>query len=322
MPRTDPVADRTLLRVAQLYYEQGLTQAEIAARVHVTRWKVGRLLEEARQTGIVRIEIVHPRARCHLEEEALRHRFGLEDAVVVPAVESPEGRRRQVAAAAAEYLADIRPQPRNLAVSWGQTLDDLVEQIPPGWTRGVVVVQANGGLSRTGRSASASVVSELARQGVGTAVHLPAPAIVETAQLGAALSADAAIRRVLDLARGADAVVFSLGALTPSSVLVATGYLSTRDVESLRRRGAVGDVFARFVNADGEPVDPDLERRTIGLSLEDLRRSKASIAVAAGDEKVAVARAALHSGLCRVLVTDQRVARSVLDDPASEHSPA
>ena len=72
------------VRVAELYYDEDKTQDEIGGLLGVSRWKVGRLLQQARVEGIVRIEIVHPRARKLGIERELRSRFGLADAVVVP----------------------------------------------------------------------------------------------------------------------------------------------------------------------------------------------------------------------------------------------
>src|SRR6218665_1678593 len=60
------------VRAAELYYEDNKTQGEIGAELHITRWKVGRLLEQARQRGVVRIEILHPRARRLVLERRLR----------------------------------------------------------------------------------------------------------------------------------------------------------------------------------------------------------------------------------------------------------
>src|SRR5690606_4913694 len=72
------------VRIAELYYDEDKTQDESGALLGVTRWKVGRLLGQARERGIVRIEIVHPRARRLTVERELKEKFGLADAIVVP----------------------------------------------------------------------------------------------------------------------------------------------------------------------------------------------------------------------------------------------
>ena len=63
MSRLAADKDLLIVRVAELYYEEGKTQDEIGALLDLSRFKVGRLLSQARADGIVRIEIVHPRAR-------------------------------------------------------------------------------------------------------------------------------------------------------------------------------------------------------------------------------------------------------------------
>ena len=48
------------IRAAELYYEENKTQDEIGQALRLTRWKVGRLLAQAKQQGFIRIEILHP----------------------------------------------------------------------------------------------------------------------------------------------------------------------------------------------------------------------------------------------------------------------
>src|SRR5690606_12931709 len=92
------------VRVAELYYDENKSQDEIGGLLGITRWKVGRLLQQAREQGIVSIEIVHPRARRLGVERQLRDRFGLADAIVVP-LAAPSELPDRVAQAAADYLA-------------------------------------------------------------------------------------------------------------------------------------------------------------------------------------------------------------------------
>jgi deoxyribonucleoside regulator len=307
--------NEAMLRVAQLYHEQGLTQQDIARRLHLTRWKVGRLLEEARAIGMVRIEIVHPRARRHTEEAELVRRFGLRAAVVVPGTDDEDELRARVGRAAADWLADLRPAPRALGVSWGYTLDEVAAGISHGWTRGIHVVQLNGGLSRSSRATTAADVAfRIAQAGAGTASLLAAPAILEKASVRRALESEPSVRDVLTSARAADVLLFSLGAVTESSVLVESGYLSKGDIAALRKRGACGDLLSHFIDAEGRPVDAQLESRTVGLSLEDVRAATCSVAVAAGQAKHAIVRATVTTGLAKVLVTDEATAQHLLEE--------
>jgi deoxyribonucleoside regulator len=311
--------DLLLLRAAHLYYRAGLTQAEVAERLGAGRVKVSRLLAEALDRGIVRIEIQHPLARLAELEYEVKERFGLEDVVVAASTGEPgsggeELALASVASAAAAYLRDLRPSPETLGVSWGRTMYALASRIPEGWAEGTDVVQLNGALSRTPTPTHADFVAgRLAETAGGVAHLLAAPAIVERADIRAALESDRGIAQALDLARRADVAIFSLGALSEDSVLVASGYLDGADIRRLRAEGCVGDVLSRFITADGAIADPDLDARTVGLALSDLASKRWSIGVAAGAAKTDVARAVIAGGYVNALVVDEEIATGLLE---------
>jgi deoxyribonucleoside regulator len=314
-------AEMLSVRAAELYYEENKTQDEIGSLLGLTRWKVGRLLTQARELGIVRIEIVHPRARKLSMERELRERFSLADAVVVPSPVDGSSVNDLVAEAAADYLRALRPVPGILGVSWGRTVDAIAEHLPAGWARGVDVVQINGGVSLNRRAGSAaSTAVTIARSGGGQATLLPSPAILEHKKTRLAIEADRTVAGVLERAARASAYLYSAGVADESSVLVDSGYLSRDDVALLVSRGAVGDVVGRYIDADGNIVDNELDGRTVGVSLDQLRSAAVAIAVISGESKHAIARAVVSSSLCSVFITDEATATAVLD-PADYGSP-
>ncbi|KQP69010.1 transcriptional regulator [Microbacterium sp. Leaf288] len=312
----DAVDELLSIRAAELYYEENLTQEEIGRNLQITRWKVGRLLTQAKDEGFVRIEILHSRARRPQLERRLREERGLADAVVVSraGVRSEDELQQRVAQAAADHLTGLRPSPRVLGVSWGRTLSDIAHHLRDGWSQATDVVQINGGVSMSQRpgTAAATAVS-IAQKGGGTAALLPSPAILEQRATKEAIEADRVVARVLDAARSANAYLFSAGAADHGSVHVDSGYLTTPEIDRLVAAGAVGDVVGRYIDAGGRIVDADLDARTVGLSLDDLRRADSAIAAIAGAPKRAIASAVVASGLCTVLVTDESTAQHLLD---------
>jgi deoxyribonucleoside regulator len=305
----------TAVRVAELYYDENKTQDEIGALLRITRWKVGRLLAWARDEGIVRIEIVHPRARRLAVERQLQDRYGLRDAIVVPTPATPADTLVRVAQAAADYLTAIRPVPETLGVSWGRTLDDIADRLEDGWARGVTVVQINGGVTLNKRAGTAATTaSTIAHKAGGQAILLPSPAILEHIDTKRAIESDRTVAGVLELAGHAQAYLYSAGAVDASSVLVDSGYLTEKDIAQLLAKGAVSDVVGRYIDADGNIVDPELDSRTVGLSLDSLRKAELAIFVVAGAAKHDVARAVVSNGLCSVLVTDEATAQSLVEE--------
>ena len=73
-----------MVDIASMYYYEGLTQNEIAQRLGMTRLRVNRLLQEAKEQGIVRIEIVNPITNSAEVAAQLAALYRLRDVVVVP----------------------------------------------------------------------------------------------------------------------------------------------------------------------------------------------------------------------------------------------
>lgn len=305
---------RLMLRAAQLYYRLNLTQDQVGERLGVSRFKVGRLLDRALRESAVRIEIVHPAARLIELEDALTDRFGLRGSVVVDVAatgSAPDDEllaRERVAGAAAAHLASLRPA-GVIGVSWGRTMLELAAHLRPGWTAATEIVQLNGATSRSARPTRAHEIVERFGATSGAAIRLmAAPAIVGSAELRDALEEDPSVGETLAAARAAATAVFSMGVLGPDSVHVASGYLGEADLGALANAGAVGDVLGRFLSLDGRIALPSLDRRTIGLPLEELGAKALTMGLAAGAGRGPIALAALRAGCVSVLVADEATA--------------
>lgn len=306
------------VRAAELYYEENKTQDEIGAILRITRWKVGRLLASARDKGIIRIEIVHPKARRLTMEHELVDRFGLEAAIVVPTEDEDLSLTERVAMAGADYLVSMRPRTHVLGVSWGKTLSEVAKALPQGWSSPVHVVQVNGGVSHSASPGqAAATATQIAHKSDGTVTLLPTPAILERVETKRAIESDRAVSEVLQRAHNADTYLFSAGPATEVSIHVQSGYIDRTDIKRLQSLGAVGDVLGRYITPDASIADPDLDERTLGLSLRELQSAKRRIAVLAGQEKHPVAKAIVTNRLATTLVTDEETARFLLEEKLS-----
>lgn len=310
-----------MLRAAELYHIERLTHAQIAEQMATSRWTVGRLLEQAREVGIIRITIEHPLARHHELEAQLRQQFGVREALVVPSQADSNGTAQAVWRAAAQYLSSLRPRPGVLGVSWGRTTAGVADALADGWNAGVTVVQTNGGLALDGAGHVSAALRTIAERGPGRARMIPAPTIVQSVDLARALVRDPAVAGTLALAASAHTILYSPGSATSSSVLVDSGYLDVDEVAQLQHRGVVGDVLSHFVDANGRVVDEELDARTISIELDSLRRCPNSIAVASGASKLPATRAVLAAGLCTTIITDAELANALLAGPASQSQP-
>src|SRR5258708_34625617 len=123
--------EHLMVQAAKLYYDLDRTQSEIAKQLGLTRWQVGRLLHEARELDLVRIDISPRSPRRPDLESALQRRFGLREAEVVPlTVENDRYILDAAAHAGARYLATLNPRPKTLGISWGRTMAAIDRCIP------------------------------------------------------------------------------------------------------------------------------------------------------------------------------------------------
>ena len=105
--------------------------------------------------------------------------------------------------------------------------------------------------------------------------------------------------------------IFTVGTMSPESTLLKLGYLSEAEQTALLDN-AVGDICSRFIDEHGEPCLPELEERTVAVSLQNLCAKQTRICVAGGQQKVRPLKAALGAGYVSHLVTDEDTARAVL----------
>lgn len=309
---TDAQREELMAQVAKLYYDLEKTQGDIAKETGLTRWQVARLLREAREVGIVRIEIIPRTPRLpHLEAQVQR-RFNLREAIVLATSGAEDVQLNVVTQAAGRYLAGL--QAPLVGVSWGRTMMKMAQWLPPRWNDGVHVVLLNGAINiRNVAEQTNNVAERFAHAGNGHATLLPVPAMLGSERTREAIEQDYIIADVLRIADEAPVACFSMGELSERSVLVESGYVDAAMMRELARRGAVGDILGRFVNERGEIVAPELDNRTIGLRPERLRDKAYAIGVCVGEGKHRIARACVRAGYVNVLVTDEATADFLLE---------
>jgi Transcriptional regulator, contains sigma factor-related N-terminal domain len=288
---------------------------EIAKAMGIKRWTVGRLLNEARETGVVEVRIRNPLSRRYELEIELKTVFGLQDAVVVDQQHDLADTFRSVAMAAAEYLVSRSPSPKILGVSWGRTLAAVAQALPHDWhpEPDMTVTLVNGGVSQsTSRTCAGGVLDAFGGHTKKPVATIPTPAIVSSASLARSLRQEPVVANALEEARHADTLIYPLGVLSSNSVLVESGCMDVKDVSRLKAHGAVGDVLGHFLNESGQVAVANFDQRAIGLSLDDIRRLPTSIAVATGSSRLPMVRGVLQAKLCTVLVTDSNIASKIL----------
>ncbi len=304
-----------LAKVASLYYDHGKTQQEIADELNITRSGISRLLTEAREEGIVEIKVHYPWRSSSEIEEMLRSSFGLRDArVLVRDNRSYDEVLAGLGVLAADYLQAMLTPTIRIGVSWGTALYRMLSALKPAHLPDAAVVQLIGATGSEYNPTDGPLLAQLLANRLSCATHfLHAPLIVDSEAACQAIRQDRAIQRTLQAAREVDVALVGIGTIDPGLYSLArAGYVVGDEIEALRARGAVGDICARHYSIDGQVLDVDINRRIIGISLEDLQQIPCVVGVAGGERKIDTILGALRGGYVNVLITDEEAAAGVL----------
>ena len=292
-------------RAAWYYYNDGLTQNQIADMLGVSRIKVSRLIEKGRQTGLIELRINSPLGGSLGLQEELVSAFGLQDARVIPAAEGLPAPAR-IGRASASLLMQRLSANDLLAIGWGEVCSITLRYMAPVFPQtNVSLVSLTGGVS--------AYIGNTGLYGPQGFAHLiPTPLRVSSPDLADMLRVEPYVRHVLDMALTAKVAMIGVGSVARSATLVRYGYCTATEIELFTRQGAVGDILGYFYDADGQILDLDVHRHVVAVTPENLRKIPAVVGAAAGAEKVSSILGLLRGRLANILVTDEPTARELL----------
>jgi DNA-binding transcriptional regulator LsrR (DeoR family) len=144
------------------------------------------------------------------------------------------------------------------------------------------------------------ICQKLAANSKGQAIHLHAPAYVESKQVRDILFAQEAVGPILSKAKKADIALVGIGTPSDDATLVRMDCISMTEAKRLANSGAVGDVLGAYFNIAGRVIDPDMHGPLVGLTLEDLRNIDTVIAVVSEKGKSKALLGALRTGVIHI----------------------
>lgn len=303
---------RILTKAAHMYYDEDMTQQEIADKLGVSRPSVSRLLQRARQKGVVEIKIRYEGSFAKLED-AIEKSFGLREVVITPSEES-EGLKYHLAEAVASYLIRTIKDGDIVGVSWGTTLVHIPKYIK-NVTKDVTFVPLVGGVGQTKLDIHSNAIAiNLARAFGGKGQLLHVPVVVDSVKVKQTLVSDTSINQILKLASKANIAIAGIGSPSaPNSTIRQTGYYTDRELNDLKNAKAVSDICWIFLDAEGNLCPIELNQRVIGISIDDLKVIPTVVGVAGGIQKHEAILAALKGHYIDVLVTDEKTAGFLLE---------
>jgi DNA-binding transcriptional regulator LsrR (DeoR family) len=302
------------LKAAWAYYNQGLTQKDVAERLGVSRSTVVRLLDEALKRGEVRIWIDEDTDECIALAQELEARFNLDEAIVVPAPPVPDADAvaAAVGLALGRLLSEVIEDHWTIGVGWGRTLTSALASFRPPRRDGVKVVSLLGGIVEAKGVNPVDFSWRVASQ-LGAECYLfPAPLIVDSPETRTALMDRCGLDRLIALARQLDLAVVSVGDVTPHGTSLSRLTISPADLDGLIARGAVCDFMCQFLDAEGRTVAHPIADRILSVDLDLVAAARHKILATGGTGRAPALAAAIRRYRPHTLVTDESAARALL----------
>ena len=305
------VNDQVLIvYVALQHLLHGRSKLDLAEELGVSRFKVGRMINQARDLGLV--EVV-PKLSVPIDVELsrnLKQRFGLEEALVAVAATSSELHTREaIAGVAAAYLSDNVAEDSVLGFGPGRTIIEVCDRIV-----GLPVcdvVQLTGVATRD-EEQSLQAIYSLSRVSKGKMFSLHAPFLATTELAAQAIVSQPSVNQALSRIDRVEMAVLTIGGW-PDSSLLAEMLRQLGELDELLEKGAVAEIGTTVLNRDGRVIS-DIDSRTIGISLEQLQRIPYRIVLGGGEGKHEAMIATLNSGLVEMVVTDAHSALAALEN--------
>ncbi len=299
--------ENLMIKIAWYYYMENLTQQAIADQLGISRMRVIKLLEKARQTGVVQFRISSSFDKRHEMETRLMETYHLKDCYIVPTNPNAAGVNDTIAKAASIYISNHITDNCYINFGYGDTSSRTIEYLAKNLETSVSFVSLTGGVGYYLPNSESNIFN-------AKLYLIPAPLIMSSREMAEAIRNESSVSEVSSMIRLASMTIVGIGAMDNSATILKSSILGHNDFLLLNMKGAVGDVICHFIDKDGNLVDTDIDSRLVSVPLDTLNELENVIGVAAGKHKVSAITAALKGGYLDILITDESTAALLYQD--------
>lgn len=296
-----------VIKTAWYYYLENMTQQRIAEILGVSRIRVIKLLEKARQTGVIQFKMRKDSASRMNLEKKLCEKYDLKDSFVVPTNPDAEGVNETIAKAAAMYISDRIDENTYINIGYGDTPSRVLNNLAMISEKPITCISLTGGVNYYLPNTHSQTFN-------ARLFLIPAPLLASSSTLAHAMRQEASVTEISRMALLSGITVVGIGGISEDATIFKSGILSKNDLLYLKMQGAVGDMLSHFLDENGNLLNHDVEDRLISASLDTIKNLDNVIGVAAGNSKILAIRAVLRGAYLDVLITDEYTAQQLLEN--------
>lgn len=316
MPNENSDDVRLIVKIAQLYYEQEMTQAQIARELSIYRTTISRLLKRGRQQGIVTIAINYDYNENLWREQQLKEKYGLKEAVVIACnSEQEEVQLDQMGICAAQLLERLLEPGDIIGFSWGRAVRALVERLSPAsQSRQLICVPVVGGPS--GKLESRYHVNTLTYSAAaklkGESYLADFPALLDNGLIRNGIMQSRHFKTLSAYWDNLDIAVVGIGSPAIRNGANWHAFYASEESDDLYASQVAGDICSRFYDIHGATVETRMSEKTLSIETHQLKKARYAIGIAMGEEKYNGILGALKGEHINCLVTNRETADLLL----------
>lgn len=304
-----------MVKVAQMYYNDGMKQEEIAGHLSISRSLISLILSEAKEVGIVEINVRNPLMNNDDLSQRFKKLFKLSDCVIIPtAVQDAGTLRRLIAQRAVEVFNSNTANSHTVGIAWGRTCYQFVDSYKvEKELKDINVVSLIGGSNQTAEYFQVNEMArKLAEKMNGLAYFMHAPALTASIEEKELYMQSSSMRMIVEKWNDLDIVICGIGTLGVNESEREKFIGEFEIYKQLQKNQAVGDICARYFNISGEFIRDDYYDRVIGVPAECLQKAQKVICIASGVEKAQAILGALRTKVIDTFICDEQTAKAVL----------
>ena len=305
--------EEIMIEIAKLYYVDGLSQAEIASVLHMSRSNVSRILQNAIASKVVEV-MVHDgsMAICNDLAKKIQSKYGLKRVLISTSHADDNRCMAIVASLAAKTIGELLDENALIGISNGALCESVVEYFPENTPFKADVIQLLGGTNnRSGQNDGQQLAFEFSKKLKGNGYILQSPLMVKSKILKEMILQEKIISDTTKMYHDISVCLMDIEKTNFYISSFNEHHLSKADVLQLMELRAEACLCGRFFDKNGLPCNTGINSRIIGIELEVLEKIPIKIGVSYNSKNANAVISVLKSGYIDHLIIDEVLAKAV-----------
>ncbi len=299
-----------MVSIAELYYLKDMKQSEIAKKLGLARSTISTLLTQAKEMGIVRIDVCDPFRLDGKYSIKFKEKYGVNKCYTVhTSLKESEDITDLIASRAGEIFEEHLRDNITVGIAWGMGCYKFISHFKDNKKfSNIEVVPMLGGIDLSCyMHPQNEMIRKFADKLGGNPNYIYAPLWSESKAEREMYMKSSAMRRLIEKWQKIDVAILGIGADPYHNKL----FLSN-DVDYKKDIGLCGDLCGLFFDDQGNFPLNEYNDRTVGVDVDLLRNIPEVIAIAGGDFKQRSILGALKTGIIKTFITDSNTAKALL----------